>query len=165
EIIATGHLKIMQRARDAEARGEAFDPAVHMPDAIRKIDVNVSIDELGQSKAVLVDTPGLYTRMKFGYDRMTRDFRDSAACAIFVVKTDNLFLEQVFDEFGDLLELFSRIFLVVNVDSTKKDLLPDGTLAPSLEQRDPRAVIDVFEQLAMTTPLQQAVEEGRLKIY
>jgi GTPase SAR1 family protein len=165
EIIAAGHQKIMQRARTAEARGETFDPAVHMPDAIRKIDVKVSIDELGQSKAVLVDTPGLYTRMKFGYDRMTRDFRDSAACAIFVVKTDNLFLEQVFDEFGDLLELFSRIFLIVNVDSTKKDLLPDGTLGPSLEQRDPRAVIEVFEHLAMTSPLQKAVEEGRLAIY
>src|SRR5690606_21895934 len=144
---------------------EPFDPAVHMPHAIRRIDVKVAIEDLVQSKAVLVDTPGLYTRMRFGYDRMTRDFRDSAACAIFIVKTDNLFLEQVFDEFGDLLELFSRIFLIVNVDSTKKDLRPDGTLAPSLEQRDPHAVIHAFEHLAMTPPLQRAVEEGRLNIY
>ena len=165
EILATGHQELMQRAREAEARGEPFDPAVHMPHAIRRIDVKVAIEDLVQSKAVLVDTPGLYTRMRFGYDRMTRDFRDSAACAIFIVKTDNLFLEQVFDEFGDLLELFSRIFLIVNVDSTKKDLRPDGTLAPSLEQRDPHAVIHAFEHLAMTPPLQRAVEEGRLNIY
>ncbi len=114
---------------------------------------------------MLVDTPGLYSRMKFGYDRMTRDFRNAAACAIFVVKTDNLFLEQVFDEFVELLELFSRIFLVVNLDSTKQDLRPDGTLAPSLELADPGKVIEAFSDLTMSAPLKRAVEDGRLGIY
>ena len=71
---------------------------------------------------ILVDTPGLYSRMNFGYDVLTREFRDGAACAVFVVKTDNLFLEQVFAEFNQLLGLFSRIFIVVNVDSGKRDL-------------------------------------------
>src|SRR5690606_3185280 len=76
-----------------------------------------------------------------------------------------LFLEQVFDEFGELLELFSRIFLVVNLDSTKKDLLPDGTLAPSLEHESPWEIIEAFENLAMTAPLKEAAEDGRLSIY
>src|SRR5690606_34549861 len=138
---------------------------VHMPDAIRKVDIKLDIPDLAQSGAVLVDTPGLYTRMKFGYDRMTRDFRNAAACAIFIVKTDNLFLEQVFDEFGELLELFSRIFLVVNLDSTKKDLLPDGTLTPSLEHESPWEIIEAFENLSMTAPLKEAAEDGRLSIY
>src|SRR5690606_11249631 len=79
--------------------------------------------------------------------------------------TDNLFLEQVFDEFGELLELFSRIFLVVNLDSTKKDLLPDGTLAPSLEHESPWEIIEAFENLSMTAPLKEAAEDGRLSIY
>ena len=122
EIVADGHYQLTRRIREAELAGETFDPAVHMPDAIRKVDIKLDIPDLAQSGAVLVDTPGLYTRMKFGYDRMTRDFRNAAACAIFIVKTDNLFLEQVFDEFGELLELFSRIFLVVNLDSTKKEI-------------------------------------------
>ena len=103
--------------------------------------------------------------MKFGYDQMTREFRDTASCAIFVVKTDNLFLEQVFEEFQSLLELFSRIFLVVNVDTTKMDLRPDGSLAPSLEREDPVRVIEAFETLAMSAPLKNAVDEGRLRIY
>ncbi|HEX6996491.1 MAG TPA: dynamin family protein [Gammaproteobacteria bacterium] len=165
EVVADGHYKLTRRIREAELAGETFDPAVHMPDAIRKIDIKLDIPDLAQSGAVLVDTPGLYTRMKFGYDRMTRDFRNAAACAIFIVKTDNLFLEQVFDEFGELLELFSRIFLVVNLDSTKKDLLPDGTLAPSLEHESPWEIIEAFENLSMTAPLKEAAEDGRLSIY
>ncbi len=165
EVVANAHRQLTRRIREVEAEGEVFDPAVHMPDAIRKIDVKINIPDLARSGAVLVDTPGLYSRMKFGYDRMTRDFRNAAACAIFVVKTDNLFLEQVFDEFTELLQLFSRIFLVVNLDSAKKDLLPDGTLAPSLEHENPWEIIEAFENLSMTAPLKEAADDGRLSIY
>ncbi len=154
-----------EAARNGDASAEEFDPAVHFPQAIRKIDVRIPAGDLEKSGAVLVDTPGLYSRMKFGYDRMTRDFRDTAACAVFVVKTDNLFLEQVFEEFQDLLNLFDRIFLVVNLDSEKKDLCPDGSLVPSLEHDDPRQVIGAFEKLAMSAPLKKASDEGRLRIY
>jgi energy-coupling factor transporter ATP-binding protein EcfA2 len=163
--INRAHGDLAARIREAEDRGEAFDPALHYPDAIRKVDVRLPAGDLEQSGAVLVDTPGLYSRMKFGYDRMTREFRDAASCAIFIVKSDNLFLEQVFEEFEDLLDLFSRIFLVVNLDTTKSDLTPDGTLVPSLEQEDPLRIIDAFENLAMSAPLKDAADEGRLRIY
>ncbi len=159
------HAELADRIRRSEGEGKDFDPAVHFPEAIRRIDVRVPAPELAQSGAVLVDTPGLYSRMKFGYDRMTRDFRNSAACAIFVVKTDNLFLEQVFNEFNELLDLFSRIFLVINLDSTKMDLRPDGSLAPSLEREDPVRVIEAFETLAMNARLKRALEEGRLALF
>lgn len=163
--VQAAHAELNQRLREVEAEGGLFDPAEHLPSAIRRIDVKVPAGDLAESGAVLVDTPGLYTRMRFGYDRMTRDFRDEAACAIFVVKTDNLFLSQVFDEFGELLELFSRIFLVVNLDASKQDLKSDGTLVPSLEHENPERVVEAFEQLAMTAPLKRAADEGRLGIY
>jgi hypothetical protein len=163
--ISNAHRSLTLRIREVEADGESFDPAEHMPSAIRRIDVRLPLEELTRSGAVLVDTPGLYTRMKFGYDRMTREFRNSAACAIFIVKTDTLFLEQVFEEFGQLLELFSRVFLVVNLDQTKQDLQPDGTLAASLERRDPDRIIEAFRTLTMSGPLRQAADDGRLKIY
>ena len=166
--IHRAHGELAERLRaleDAGGDSEAFDPAKDLPGAIRRIDFKLPAGELAESGAVMVDTPGLYSRMKFGYDRMTRDFRDAAACAIFVVKTDNLFLEQVFEEFNQLLELFSRIFLVVNLDSTKRDLAPDGSLRPSLEQENPLRIIEAFEDLAMSAPLKQAADEGRLKIY
>ena len=159
------HAELADRIRAEERAGRDFDPALHFPEAIRRIDVKVHAEELSQSGAVLVDTPGLYSRMKFGYDRMTREFRNAAACAIFVVKTDNLFLEQVFEEFNDLLELFSRVFLVVNLDSTKMDLRPDGTLTPSLEREDPVRIVQAFETLSMSSPIKAAVEEGRLRLY
>ncbi|MGD2016865.1 MAG: GTPase domain-containing protein [Planctomycetota bacterium] len=159
------HEELASKLREAEAADIEFDPSRHYQDAIRKVDVRLPAGDLAQSGAVLVDTPGLYSRMKFGYDRMTKEFRDSASCAIFVVKSDNLFLEQVFEEFEDLLELFSRIFLVVNLDTTKSDLSPDGSLVPSLEQEDPLRIIDAFENLAMSAPLKEAADEGRLKIY
>lgn len=164
-LMEWAHGELAARMREVESRGESFEPSIHCPQAIRRVDVKVDAPALAQSSAVLVDTPGLYSRMKFGYGRMTREFRDAAACAIFVVKTDNLFLEQVFAEFSDLLELFSRIFLVVNLDSTKQDLRSDGTLVPSLECEDPERILKAFQNLAMTAPLQQAAEEGRLKIY
>ena len=103
--INRAHGELAERIRETEERGGTFDPAMHFPEAIRKIDVRIPAGDLHNSGAVLVDTPGLYSRMKFGYDRMTREFRDSASCAIFIVKSDNLFLEQVFAEFEDLLDL------------------------------------------------------------
>jgi Arc/MetJ family transcription regulator/GTPase SAR1 family protein len=163
--IEADHVALIERIREVEASGESFDPIGHMSEAIRKIDVKLPAGQLGSSGAVLVDTPGLYTKMKFGYDRMTRDFRNSAACAIFIVKTDNLFLEQVFDEFGELLQLFSRVFLVVNLDHSKRDLQPDGSLAPSLEREDPERIVQTFKDLSMSAPLAEAADAGRLHIY
>ena len=165
EAMRDAHAELADALRGAEAAGQVFEPATHCPTALRRVDVKVPAPELSESSAVLVDTPGLYSRMKFGYDRMTREFRDTAACAVFVVKTDNLFLEQVFDEFGQLLELFSRIFLVVNLDSTKRDLRPDGTLVTSLEGSDPERIVEAFEDLSMSAPLKRARDEGRLRIY
>ncbi|MCR9247218.1 MAG: dynamin family protein [bacterium] len=163
--IESAHKDLAQAIRSAEQHGKSFDPQEHYPAAIRRVDVHVPGTDLATDSTVLVDTPGLYTRMRFGYDRMTRDFRNAAACAIFVVKSDTLFLEQVFTEFEQLLELFSRIFLVVNVDSQKRDVGPDGRLVPSLEQQKPEAVLQAFEQLAMSAPLKQAASEGRVKMY
>jgi hypothetical protein len=167
--VGRDHAELAERIRAEENSAGAnlrdFDPALHFPTAIRRIDVRVPAEALGESGAVLVDTPGLYSRMKFGYDRMTREFRNAAACAIFVVKTDNLFLEQVFQEFTELLGLFSRIFLVVNIDSTKMDLRPDGSLAPSLEREDPVRIVEAFETLSMSAALKRAVDEGRLVIH
>jgi energy-coupling factor transporter ATP-binding protein EcfA2 len=169
DVVATriqeAHQQLAEHLRAAEAEGRTFDPAVHFPQAIRRIDVRLPARNLAASGAVLVDTPGLYSRMRFGYSQMTRDFRNAAACAVFVVKSDNLFLEQVFEEFQELLDLFSRIFLIVNVDSTKRDLRPDGDLAPSLEQTRPDQIVAAFEQLAMTAALKRAHDEGRLRIY
>ncbi len=164
-VIRDAHQTLAERIRQVEEQGEPFDPGVHFPEAIRRVDVEVPAKNLKDSLTVLVDTPGLYSKMKFGYDLMTREFRNSAACAVFVVKTDNLFLEQVFAEFNDLLDLFSRIFLVVNIDGKKQDLGPDGVLRPSLESENPDRIIRAFESLAMSAPLRRAADEGRLRIY
>jgi GTPase SAR1 family protein len=150
---------------DAERSGKEFNPEQDHPAAIRRVDVELPAENLGKSGTVLVDTPGLYSRMKFGYDQMTKDFRDTAACAIFVVKTDDLFFEKVFEEFEELLGYFSRIFLVSNIDSSKQDLQPDGTLGLSLEGSDPDKVIEAFQSLSISATLQQAIDDGRLNIY
>ena len=163
--IGRAHALLADKIREVEGRGEVFDPQLHFPEAIRRIDVKVPAGDLEQSAAVLVDTPGLYSRMKFGYDRMTREFRNAAACAVFVVKSDNLFLEQAFDEFHQLLELFSKVFLIVNLDLNKRDLKPDGTLAPSLESENPESILEAFETLAMSSPLKKAAADGRLQIF
>jgi len=163
--IGRAHGELADRIRSAEECGETFEPATHFPEAIRKVDVRIPAGDLDESGAVLVDTPGLYSRMKFGYDQMTREFRDAASCAVFIVKSDNLFLEQVFEEFEDLLGLFNRIFLVVNLDTSKRDLSPSGKLIPSLEKEDPLRIIEAFENLAMSAPLKEALDDGRLQIY
>jgi len=165
KAIDSAYVELTGKLREIESRGEKFDPVKHMPAAFRKIEIGLATPELADSKAVLVDTPGLYSRMKFGYDQMTRDFRNTAACAIFVVKSDNLFLEQVFDEFNELLKLFSRIFLIVNLDTRKQDLDPQGKLVPSLESKDPRKIIDAFRNLSMSAPIKAATDDGRLCIY
>jgi energy-coupling factor transporter ATP-binding protein EcfA2 len=163
--LALAHGELARAIREAENRGEEFDPPVHLPRAIRRIDVRLPAPELRESGTMLVDTPGLYTKMRFGYDHLTREFKLASASAIFVVKTDNLFLEQVFAEFEDLLRLFTRIFLVVNLDTNKRDLEPGGELGPSLERRDPGQILAAFEDLAMSPTLRRARDEGRLSIY
>ena len=163
--IRRAHNELADALREVEGRGEQFDPALHYPRGIRRIDVRLPAESLKASGTMLVDTPGLFSRMKFGYDRMTRDFRDSATCAVFVVKSDNLYLENVFTEFDELLDLFSRIFLIVNIDSSKKDLGPEGELVPSLEQTDPQRIVEAFENYAMSSGLKRAAEEGRVQIY
>jgi len=163
--IKADHARLADAIVTAENAGEDFDPKKHYPQAIRRMDIEVPAPHLVESGSVLVDTPGLYSRMRFGYDQMTRDFRDTAACAIFVVKTDNLFFEKVFEEFEELLGCFSRIFLVSNIDSSKQDLRPDGTLEASLESSDPEKIIDAFRSLSMSATLRDAIEDGRLKIY
>ncbi len=165
QAVEANHRTLVETIRRCELDGIGFEPAQHAPHAIRSIQVKVPAGDLAQSGAVLVDTPGLYSRMKFGYDRMTKDFRNAAACAIFVVKTDNLFLDQVFNEFQELLELFSRIFLIVNLDATKQDLQPDGSLQPALEHADPEAVVRAFENLSMSASVKAARDDGRLRIY
>ncbi|MBC53486.1 MAG: hypothetical protein CMQ34_06565 [Gammaproteobacteria bacterium] len=165
EAIQRDHAQLAEAIVAAENTGETFDPQKHYPQAIRRMDIEVPAASLAESGSVLVDTPGLYSRMRFGYDQMTRDFRDTATCAIFVVKTDNLFFEKVFEEFEDLLSCFSRIFLVANIDSSKQDLSPDGTLKPSLESLDPDKIIDSFRSLSMSATLSGAIESGQLKIY
>ena len=142
--VDAAHAELAAALRAAEEQGVAFEPQQHFPRAIRRIDVHVPDSELASTGAVLVDTPGLYTRMRFGYDRMTREFRDAAACAVYVVRTDTLFLEQAFAEFHRLLDLFSRVFLVINVDSRKRDVSPDGKLVPSLEQSHPERVVEAI---------------------
>lgn len=165
KAVQTDHAHLADAIVAAENMGEDFDPQKHYPQAIRRMDIEIPAAHLADSGSVLVDTPGLYSHMKFGYDQMTRDFRDTAACAIFVVKTDNLFFEKVFEEFEELLGCFSRIFLVANIDSSKQDLRPDGTLEPSLESRNPQKIIDSFRSLSMSATLRGAIDDGRLKIY
>ena len=165
DVIEQCHTALSDRICQKELEGAEFDPQVDYAEAIRRVDIELPIQDLKESSTVLVDTPGLYSRMKFGYDLMTREFRNSAACAIFVVKADNLYLEQVFNEFNELLKLFSRVFLVVNIDSSKQDLAPGGVLRPSLESQDPQRIIQAFETLAMDANLREALESGRLNIY
>ena len=164
-LLEEAHLDLSKTLRAAEEVGRDLDPAIDLPDAIRRVDIRMPAGPLASTAVTLVDTPGLYSRMKFGYDAMTREFRDKAASAIFVVKTENLFLEQVFDEFSDLLRIFSRIFLVVNLDTSKRDLGPAGELAPSLEQMAPDRIVEAFESLAMNAELRRAWQEKRLQIY
>lgn len=165
ELLTQSHRTLSERVRAIEDFGENFEPEKHLPSAIRRVQVELPAENLRESGTVLVDTPGLYSKMKFGYDAMSREFRDSAASAVFVVKTDNLFLEQVFADFNDLLDQFSRVFVVVNIDAGKRDLSPDGSLEQSLESRDPGAIVSAFESLTMSTPLRRAAESGRLHIY
>ena len=165
ETVRDAYGDLAAAVRRAEEEDRTFEPTHDHPAAIERVDIGLPATELEQAAAVLVDTPGLFAKMRFGYDRMTRDFRDRAACALFVVRADNLFLDAVFEEFGELLAQFSRIFLVVNVDHSKQDLEPDGRLRPSLESSDPSRIVDTFRSLAMSASVREAFEAGRLQVY
>ena len=75
-LINDSHSNLADRIRKVEEAGREFDPGLDYPEAIRRIDIDLTAHELNDSGTVLVDTPGLYSRMKFGYDLMTREFRN-----------------------------------------------------------------------------------------
>jgi len=164
-VVEEAHPVLAGKIRETEELGGSFDPGTSFPEAIRRADIKVPVPALSDSAMILVDTPGLYSRMNFGYDVLTREFRHSAACAVFVVKTDNLFLDQVFAEFNQLLGIFSRIFIVVNVDAGKRDLMPDGSLRPSAESEQPERVLEAFRTLSMAGPLRAAYDSGRVRFH
>ena len=159
------HRRLTDAIHEAERVGEEFDPREHYPRAIQRLNIQIPAKPLATSGTVLIDTPGLYSRMKFGYGQVTREFRNTAACAIFVVKGDNLFFEKVFEEFEDLLKSFNRIFLVANIDKSKQDLQADGSLAASLESLEPSQMIEAFKSLSTSAALKDAIDDGRLIIY
>ncbi len=165
KTVEEAHELLAREIRKADEDGRVFNPAQDYEEAVRRIDFTLPAPALRESGTILVDTPGLYTKMKYNYGQLTRDFRDTAACAVFVVKTDNLFFEQVFTEFADLLNVFSRVFLVVNIDSSKKDLSPTGELEPALETKDPRKIVEAFETFTVSAQIRSAIESGRLRIY
>ena len=165
-LIDEAHADLAEALRNADRTGRAADLQSDLPRAIRRIDIDLpEATDLAAAEAVLVDTPGLYTRMRIGYDALTRHSKRVASVAVFVVKADSLFLEQVYGEFAELLELYGRIFLVLNVDSRRLDLAPNGELVPSLEQTAPERIVRAFEELTMSARLKQAFDEGRLSIY
>lgn len=165
-LISEAHADLAAALRNADRSGRAADLQTDLPRAIRRIDISLpEATDLAAAEAVLVDTPGLYTQMRIGYDALTRHSVRVASVAVFVVKADSLFLEQVFGEFAELLELYGRIFLVLNVDSRRMDLSPDGELVPSLEQSAPERIVRAFEELTMSARLKQAFDERRLSIY
>lgn len=163
--VQSAHEQLARKIREADQTNEPFNPAEEFKEAIRRIDLTLPAPYLRESGTIIVDTPGLYAKMKYNYGQLTRDFRDTAACAVFVVKTDNLFFERVFEEFADLLNIFSRVFLVVNIDSRKQDLDPDGNLIPSLEQQNPEKIIEAFENLTVSAQIRSSIESGQLRIY
>lgn len=163
--IQAEHRRLADALLEAEQADLDFDPTIHFPEAIKRLNVELPAKALASSGTVLIDTPGLYSRMKFGYEQVTREFRNTAACAIFVVKGDNLFFEKVFEEFEDLLNSFNRIFLVANIDKSKQDLQADGSLSTSLESAEPAQVIEAFKSLSTSAKVKQAIDDERLIIY
>jgi len=159
------HKRLADALLEAERADLDFEPTAHFPEAIKRLNVELPANALASSGTVLIDTPGLYSRMKFGYEQVTREFRNTAACAIFVVKGDNLFFEKVFEEFEDLLNSFNRIFLVANIDKSKQDLQADGSLSVSLESSEPDQVIEAFKSLSTSAKVRQAIDDERLIIY
>jgi len=164
-VVDSAHAQLAEAVREAERRGRAFDPRSDLPHAIRRIDVRIPAGELAPSEAVLVATPGFRSPLGFRYDASTQDFRHAASVPVFVVKPDSLFLGQVQEELADLLDHYGRVFVVLNVDSSRMDLGPQGELSPSLEQTDPERIVDSFEGLSMSARLRQAADEGRLSIH
>jgi hypothetical protein len=79
DSVLDAHLALAREIRSSEQRHETFDPRTDYPEAIRRIDIQLPVAALAESATVLVDTPGLYSRMNFGYDVLTREFRDSLA--------------------------------------------------------------------------------------
>ena len=163
--IADSHIALAQQIREAEQRQVPFDPTADFPEAIRRIDVKLPVPSLAESSTVLVDTPGLYSRMNFGYDMLTREFRNSAACAVFVVKTDNLFpragLRGVQPVARSLQPHLPR-----HQCRLQQARPPGGwQLRPSAESRDPEQIVEAFTTLSMAGPLRQAYEQNRVRIH
>ena len=158
------HVELSERLRQTGAPA-SFEAATSYPEAIRSLEVRIPVDALAQTGCVLVETPYLHGRLRFGYADALLDLGDRSACAIVVVRTQDLFQGAAFEGFHALLERFGTVFLVVNLDSRKEDLAPEGGSVASIERQDPLRIIEVFEALTMDGRLRAAMQSGALRLY
>ena len=164
DVIADSHVALAQQIHEAEDRGAAFDPAADFPESIRRVDVSCGC----QSLAIEHRHRGYPRPLQPHEFRLRRAHaRVSRQRGLRGLRGEDgqLYLEQVFEEFDQLLALFSRIFLVINVDASKRDLQSDGTLQPSAESSEPEKVVQAFTTLSMSGPLRQAYAQNRVRIH
>ena len=58
-LLEEAHLDLSKTLRAAEEVGRDLDPAIDLPNAIRRVDIRMPAGPLASSAVTLVDTPGL----------------------------------------------------------------------------------------------------------
>ena len=131
-----------RRSAPPRARARCSIRSMHFPQAIRRVDVRVPAEQLAatgrragrhagplHAHALRLRPHDARLPQRRRVRRVRRQVRQPCSSSRCSPSSDQL------------LDLFSRIFLVVNVDCTKRDVGPDGKLVPSLEQAHPELIL------------------------
>jgi len=158
------HADLAQAARATRAKGENFEPARHLRGAVRRVDRQLASEHLERTSVELVECPALTGPLFQTYSSMLVGESDGARAALFVARASQLCDDGVLFGFDQLLELFERVLVVVNLDGRAKDLDPTGALVPGAEGEDPLRLLEAFETLTTAPELGRALHDGRVRL-
>ncbi|MSR61283.1 MAG: hypothetical protein EXS08_02385 [Planctomycetes bacterium] len=163
-VLQRAHVELCAAVRAVQDRGEPFDAARHLPQALRRSERALCAPLLERSALELVECPPVHGALFPSYAAQLVGEPERARAAVFVVRAAQLCDAATFDGIEDLLAAFERLILVLNLDDRSRELSRAGELVAGPEREDPARLLAAFEELTTSAPLARALHSGRVPV-
>ena len=133
--------------------------------ALRRVDVSVTNPEMKESRVRFVECPASANPLFENWADLLMGSHAGPGVAVFCVRAETLFHGGAFDGIEDLLALFERVFVVVNVDGASRDLSEHGEVVAGLAVNAPTRLVEAFEGQCSRERLLEAIEAEKVRLF
>ncbi|MAB79127.1 MAG: hypothetical protein CMJ89_07210 [Planctomycetes bacterium] len=156
--------ELARSVRELREAGKGLEK-LRQAGTVRRVDVAVASSELKQGRVRFVECPSSAAPLFDNYADMLMGSHAGPSAAVFVVRAKDLFDERSFDGIHELLSLYKKVLVVVNLDRESRDLSDGGAVVAGLETSEPVRLIEVFENLCTQPKLLQAIKDECVRLF